>query len=172
MSKKDKSVKALKYLPSLIKKEIYKRRRSTPFLISISFVISFLTARLWVILLEADRTVSPEVTYTVGRNLILGGYHVHHITYGIILLALSSWLAINYRSKSIARISSVLYGAGLGLIVDELGFIIGGIEPYKADREVFFVAVLVIGILASLVYFPSFYRAIRRDFLRFKKKKL
>lgn len=170
MAKKEKVVKATKFLPGLIKKEVYKRRRSTPFLISISFLISFVAARLWVIFLKADRGVSPEVTYTVGRNLILGGYHVHHITYGIVLLAVSSWLAINYWSKSIARISSILYGTGLGLIVDELGFIIGGIEPYRGDREVFFIAVAVIAILASIVYFPSFYRAIKGDIARFQEE--
>jgi len=138
-------------------------------LITISFLITFLGARLWVILLSADAGPSPEVTYAVGRNLILGGYHVHHITYGIILLALAAWLAINYWSKTIARISSILYGAGLGLIVDEVGFIIGGIEPYRGDREVFLIAVGVIALLASIVYFPSFYRAMKRDIIRFQK---
>ncbi|MEF8874487.1 MAG: hypothetical protein V5A88_07455 [Candidatus Thermoplasmatota archaeon] len=167
MAKKEKVIKATKYVPGLVKKEVYKRRRSTPFLISISFLISFLAARFWVTYLSADGGVSPEVSYTVGRNLILGGYHVHHITYGIIFLAISSWLAINYWSKSIARISSILYGAGLGLIVDEVGFIVGGIEPYRGDREVFYIVVAVIAILATIVYFPSFYRAIKRDISRF-----
>ncbi|MFP4609120.1 MAG: hypothetical protein ACLFNY_06025 [Candidatus Aenigmatarchaeota archaeon] len=171
MSKKDKVANAPKYLPSLLKKEIYKRRRSTPFLISISFLISFLAARLWVTYLSADNNVTSEVTFTVGRNLVLGGYHIHHIAYGIILLAVSSWLAINYWSKSIARISSIFYGTGLGLIVDEVGFIIGGITPYRGDREVFYLAVAVIAILASLVYFPSFYRAVKRDIIKFQEEK-
>ncbi|MBS3816325.1 MAG: hypothetical protein KGY76_02040 [Candidatus Thermoplasmatota archaeon] len=170
MPKKDKVIAGSKYIPDLLKKEIYKRRRSTPFLISISFLITFIAARLWVVFLKADAPVSSEVSYSVGRNVVLGGYHVHHITYGVVLLAISSWLAINYWSRSIARISSILYGSGLGLIVDELGFIIEGMEPYKADREVFYIAVGVIALLATVIYFPSFYRAIKRDIKRFQKE--
>ncbi len=169
MAKKEKISKTFKFLPNQFKKEIYKRRRSTPFLISISFLISFLVARLWVTFFKASGQVTDDVSYMIGRNLVLGGYHMHHIVYGIILLAVSSWLAINYWSKSIARISSVLYGTGLGLIVDEVGFIIGGIEPYRGDKEVFYIVVAVIAILASIVYFPSFYRAAKKDIERFKK---
>ena len=168
MSGKKRTMKILKYIPNKFKTEIFKRRRSTPFLISLSFLISLVSARLWVIFLKADGRVTEDVSYMVGRNVVLGGYHVHHIVYGIILLSISSWLAINYWSKSIARISSILYGTGLGLIVDEVGFIIGGIEPYRGDREVFYIAVAVIGILASIVYFPSFYRAMKRDIKRLK----
>ena len=170
MTKEKEPDEIREYFVHKVKREIFKRRRSTPFLISISFLISFLTARLWVIYFQAADRVSPEVTYTVGRNLVLGGYHIHHITYGIILLALSAWLAIHYWSKTIARISSILYGLGLGLIVDELGFIIGGIRPYQGDTEVFYVAISVIALLASIVYFPAFYRAIKRDWKRFQKK--
>lgn len=169
-AKKEKISKISKYISKKFKKEIYKRRRSTPFLISISFLISFIGARIWVIYFKATGHVTEDVSYMVGRNLVLGGYHIHHIVYGIILLAVSSWLAINYWSKSIARISSILYGAGLGLIVDELGFIIGGIEPYRGDREVLYIAVGIIALLASIIYFPSFYRAIKKDLKRFKKR--
>lgn len=158
------------YLPKKIKEELYKRRRSTPFLISISFLASFLVARLWVVFLQADQGVSSEVSFSVGRNLVMGGYHIHHITYGIILLAISAWLAIHYKSKTIVRISSIFYGVGLGLIVDELGFIIGGITPYRADTEVFYVVVGVLALLASVVYFPSFYRIIKRDIERFQQE--
>ncbi|MFW5928651.1 MAG: hypothetical protein ACOCSL_05540, partial [Thermoplasmatota archaeon] len=76
---------------------------------------------------------------------------------------------INYWSRSIIRISSILYGLGLGLIVDELGFIIGGIEAYRADREVFYIAVLIMAILLSVVYFPSFYSSIKRDLKRWRR---
>ncbi len=172
MAEEKKGNRILNYLTNKFKRELYKRRRSTPFLISISFLISLTAARLWVIYFQATGRVTEDVSYTVGRNVVLGGYHVHHIVYGVILLAASAWLAINYWSKSIARISSILYGTGLGLIVDEIGFIVGGIEPYRGDREVFYIAVFFIGIMASIVYFPSFYRAMKRDIKRLKKRLL
>lgn len=170
MDKKEIAKKLVTAIPKIIKKEIYKNRKSTPFLISISFLISLIASRLWVITLQANRPGSMgNATYSVGRNLVLGGYHIHHITYGIVLMAIAAWLAINYWSSTVARISSILYGIGLGFIVDEVGFIIGGIEPYQADREVFYIAVIIVGSLLSIVYFPSFYRSIKRDILRWKR---
>ncbi|MFW6176384.1 MAG: hypothetical protein ACOC40_01655 [Thermoplasmatota archaeon] len=171
MKKKGIVLKVVTAVPNILRKEIYKNRKSTPFLISISFLISFILSRLWVILLEADKsgTTTGNVTYSAGKNLILGGYHIHHIAYGIILVAIAAWLAINYWSNSVARISSILYGIGLGFIVDEIGFVIGGVKPYSSDREVFFIAVFIVGSFLSVVYFPSFYRAIKRDILRWKR---
>ncbi len=168
MTAKDKLKPIISFLPRAVHNEFKKNRSSTPFLVSISFTITFVAARLWVILFEATKT-PPEATFVVGRNLIIGGYHIHHITYGIVLISIAAWLSINYWSRSIARISSILFGAGLGFIVDELGFIIDGIEPYRADSEVFYIAVFILGTFLSVVYFPSFYRSIKRDILRWKR---
>lgn len=171
MKKKKMLTKVATAVPKILKREIYKNRKSTHFLISISFLVSFILSRLWVVLLKADTSGSGvgNATYSAGKNLILGGYHIHHITYGIILMAIAAWLAINYWSSTVARISSILYGVGLGFIVDEIGFIIGGITPYRADSEVFYIAVLIVGSLLSIVYFPSFYDSIKRDILRWKR---
>ncbi len=168
MDTKKKIKPILSYLPVSLKKEFKKNRSSTPFLVSISFTITFVAARLWVILLGANFT-STDATFVVGRNLIIGGYHIHHITYGIVLISIAAWLSINYWSSSIARISSVFFGSGLGFIVDELGFIIEGIEPYQADIEVFYIAVFIMGTFLSIVYFPSFYRSVKRDIMRWKR---
>ena len=167
MKIKKKGWKVLTLIPRKVKKEVKKNRRSTPFLVSISFLFSFLIARIWVITLGADQP-SAQAT-SVGKNLILGGYHIHHITYGIIFVSVAAWLSINYWSRSIVRISSILYGIGLGFIVDELGFIIGGIEPYQADQEVFYIAVFIFGALLRVVYFPSFYRSIKREIRRWQR---
>ncbi len=168
MSVNDRIKPVLSYLPRAVKDEFNKNRSSTPFLVSVSFTITFVAARLWVIFLEAHKTPS-EGTFMIGRNLIISGYHIHHIAYGIILISLAAWLSINYWSRTIARISSICFGAGLGFIVDEMGFVIEGIEPYQADSEVFYVAVFLIGAFLSIVYYPSFYRAIKRDILRWKR---
>lgn len=167
MSAKDSIKKGITLVPRLLKNEFNKNRSSIPFLMSISFLISFISARMWVIYFGSYQTTPPSTS--IGRNVVLGGYHIHHITYGIILISISAWLSINYWSRSIIRISSILYGLGLGLIVDELGFIIGGIEAYRADREVFYIAVLIMAILLSVVYFPSFYSSIKRDLKRWKR---
>lgn len=172
MVEKKKLLKAITYIPRSLRSEVKKKRESVPFLISISFLVSFIIARSWVVLLGATQRPPPEGIVYVGRNVVIGGYHIHHITYGIILICISAWLAINYWSKTIVRISSISFGAGLGLIVDELGFIIGGIEPYRADQEVFYIAVLIVAVFLSLVYFPSFYDSAKRDLIRWRRNLL
>lgn len=168
MTLRERVLPVLTHVPRAVKNEFKKNRSSTPFLVSISFTITFVAARLWVILLHANKPAT-DATFVVGRNLIVGGYHIHHIVYGIILISVAAWLSINYWSRTIARISSVCFGAGLGFIVDELGFVIDGIDPYRSDREVFFVAIFLLGIFLSIVYFPSFYKAVKKDIIRWKR---
>ncbi len=55
--------------------------------------------------------------------LYIKGYHIHHFYWGILLLISSSWLAL-IRYKRLHRrvfkgIASIMFGGGLGLIVDE-----------------------------------------------------
>ncbi len=169
MPLKNKILCIVKKAPQMVKGEIQKHRKTPPFLISISLLISLLSARAWVFFFEAHKPLGGEVSYTVGKNLVLSGYHIHHIAYGITLVSIAAWLSINYWSKNISRISSVLFGGGLGFIIDEVGFIIGGIEPYKADKEVFYIAVIIISLLVSVLYFPSFYKSMKRDIKRWKK---
>lgn len=152
-------------VPTVLKREAKKKSGTTPFLIWISFLISFAVSRIWVL---AFRSVGggkgkEEVIFSIGRNIILGGYHVHHIAVGVFLLAIAGWAALHWRGRHIARISAVMYGVGLGFIVDELGFIIGNIQPYRGDEEVFYLAVAIGAFLMSVVYFPSFWRSLRHD---------
>jgi hypothetical protein len=55
----------------------------------------------------------PQVT------LNIGGTHIHHFVYGVILIIVSSFLAIYTEELLLIRITGVLFGAGLGLIADE-----------------------------------------------------
>jgi hypothetical protein len=43
---------------------------------------------------------------------------------GIALLAIGGWLGISYDDKETNRVASILYGAGGGLIVDEVGLLL------------------------------------------------
>ena len=156
-------LKIMGHFPRKLKSEINKKRGAIPFIILVSFIISLLAARLWVITLKANETEIKESGTSVSKNVVISGYHIHHIAYGVILLIISGWMSINFWSRHIARLSAVLFGIGLGFIIDEVGFIIGGIEPYNKDVEVFYIAVFIITILLSALYFPRFYRTIREE---------
>jgi hypothetical protein len=87
------------------------RRANLSLLALISFVASFVMAR-------AFTAISPDVV------LIGNGFHIHHFWYGIMMLAIGGWLGISYTEERIDRLAAVIYGAGGGLIGDEVGLLL------------------------------------------------
>ena len=77
----------------------------------LSFIFSFIAARAF-------------TTFFPSTVLISSGIHIHHFWFGIALVAIGGWLGISYNDKETSRIASILYGAGGGLIVDEVGLLL------------------------------------------------
>ena len=77
----------------------------------VSFVVAFLAARSFT-------TLYPEVV------LVRGGFHIHHFWYGICMLAVGGWLGISYDQDRMRRIAAFIFGAGGGLIGDEVGLLL------------------------------------------------
>lgn len=148
-----------------------KERGDTPFLIFISFTVSLFIARMWVILTGAYNVEEITGSITrIGGNLIIGGLHIHHITYGFIFLAVAGLMAIYYKDKTFIRTSAILYGIGLGLVVDEIGLTIEGLALYHPENLLppYIIAIMVAGFLAALVYLPSFRREMKKEKIKLK----
>ncbi len=80
----------------------------------VSFLITFLGARLVVFLIMSRRL--PDMF------LHVGGAHVHHLNYGILLLSLTGAFLLFTRPAGAAlRIAAVVYALALGLTFDEYG---------------------------------------------------
>jgi len=77
----------------------------------LSFIFSFIAARTF-------------TTFFPSTVLVSSGIHVHHFWYGIALLAIGGWLGIGYEGRETNRVAAILYGAGGGLIVDEVGLLL------------------------------------------------
>jgi len=77
----------------------------------VSFVVAFLLARSFT-------TLYPEIV------LVRGGFHIHHFWYGMCMLAVGGWLGISYDHDRIRRIAAIIFGAGGGLIGDEVGLLL------------------------------------------------
>lgn len=153
-------------LKESIKKLWSKERGETPFIIFTAFTFSLLIARVWSILTGAYKvqTLSGNPVTIIGTNLIIGGLHIHHITYGVICLAVAGLMSIYYEDKYFLRISAAVYGVGIGLIVDELGFIVEGLVVYSPQNLIphYIIALLVLGFIGMLIYFPSFRREMKK----------
>ena len=77
----------------------------------LSFIFSFIAARTF-------------TTFYPSTVLITNAIHIRHFWFGIALISIGGWLGISYDDKETKRVASILYGAGGGLIVDEVGLLL------------------------------------------------
>lgn len=108
-----------------------------------AFVLTFMASRIIVFLIMARRI--PDLYLHVGGN------HVHHLNYGIFLLAgVGGYLLFDRRSPAQRNIAGILYGVGLALTFDEFGMWLhlGGAYWQRASFDVMVVLGAGLGVLA------------------------
>jgi len=115
------------------------RRPSLSVLALISFAFSFAIARLFTLL-------SPLV-------LRPSGFHIHHFWFGILMLAIGGWLSISYNDRRIDRIAAIIFGAGGGLIGDEVGILLTfrGENYWAGISYTFIIILLALALVLVLV---------------------
>ncbi len=110
--------------------------------ILVSFIITFVAARILVILMAEGWF--PDVHLRVGET------HIHHLSLGIVLLAgVGAALLLLRPGVEGMRIAAVLYGIGLALTFDEFGMWLHLEDVYW--QRVSFDAVVVIAALLGIV---------------------
>ena len=105
-------------LAALYRKHMAESRRERLFLASFAFFLTFATVRVLTHMIRAG--VGPF------HNISMGGRHIHHLVWGILLLLLIGylWLAeigTGSRDSSIwmGRATALLFGVGAALTLDE-----------------------------------------------------
>lgn len=149
-----------------------RKAQKAPFLIASSYLLSFITIRLLVFIAgsvnspvaQTVKESSSIFHFHIGRNIILFGYHIHHFYFGIILMAIAGWLAITDSSKLSKWWYAVMYGAGLGLLMDEIGLLLTW-GNYTSSLS-YLLGVLLLGVLLNIVYFPSFWKKVRSEVVK------
>lgn len=132
------------------------KRKELPFIIFSSFLLSFLVARISVLMMSRD----------VIRDFALHvrGVHVHHFNIGIVLITIIGFITLSYRTvtdRYIHRLA-VLYGIGLGLAYDEFSLWIQ-LDANDYWTRYSYDAILVISLLfLNIVYFKNFWKYILR----------
>jgi hypothetical protein len=76
-----------------------------------AFILSFIAARTF-------------TTFFPSTVIVTSGIHIHHFWYGIALLAIGGWIGISYNNRETDLVAAVIYGAGGGLIADEVGLLL------------------------------------------------
>jgi hypothetical protein len=111
-----------------------------------AFVVTFIVARATVFLIVSGRI--PDLYVHVG------GTHIHHLNYGIFLLAgVGAYLLLSHMTESGLRTAALVYGIGLALTFDEFGMWLhlGGSYWQRASFDAI---VVIAGLLGSLFVAP------------------
>lgn len=120
-------------------------------MILITFLITFIIVRLYVISATSGVIDDPYI--------YIKGYHVHHLNYGIVIMAIAGFLALVFQDEKKRLKIGVLYGVGLGLTFDEFGMWFRLEDDYWVRAS--YDAVIVISLIfINLVYFYSFWNRI------------
>ena len=121
------------------------------FNVFVSFLFTFIIVRIYVILGTVGIIDDP--------NFYIKGYHIHHLNYGIFILAIAGFLALIFQDTKHRLKIGILYGIGLGLTFDEFGMWLKLENDYWMRTS--YDAIIIISLIfASIVYFPFFWHGV------------
>ena len=113
---------------SLFDRAIVDTGRLPEFLLFVSFLLSFGFIR------TSAHMIKAEVSWWPG-NVELGGTHIHHLVWGILLMTITGYLAIALDPDSPwEEIIAVLFGFGMGLTYDEFALWLNLSDVYWSEK--------------------------------------
>jgi hypothetical protein len=115
------------------------------------FILTFIAARTAVLLIMSRRM--PNLYF------FLHGTHVHHLNYGIFLLAgVGAFLLFSIRGARDLRIAALAYGVAMALTFDEFGMWLhlGGSYWQRASVDAIIVVAAVLGLISFASAIRSF----------------
>lgn len=121
---------------------IVEKYKEVAFWVLSSFLVSFALARTVVRLFP-------------NTFLVINSSHIHHFAYGFILLAIAGYVSLIKPGRAPVWLAC-LYGAGLGLAVDESGMWLHLTNLYYNDTSEDII-VFIIAVLVNIVYFGEFW---------------
>ncbi len=150
---------------------IRNKREEPRFLMLTSFLLTFIIARL--IVYGINGSVLPKHVFT---NVYIGNIHVHHLVFGIFLLLIAGFIRIPQFDKSLFRVSSVLYGMGAALTLDEFSLWLrfnpdsyfGPEGRISIDAVIVFVVILLMTLFHGTFWRNAFFATL--SYLGIKKR--
>lgn len=129
---------------------IVSRTKEIPFIIFFWFLLSFLIARGWTWMMDVH--IIPTF------YLYLNGIHIHHLSYGILSLALTGFIALGFPNftKKHRHGLAIVYAIGLGVASDEFAMWLLLEDNYWArlSYDAFLVTSLI---FLNIIYFKGFW---------------
>lgn len=122
---------------------LVKPRKQVNFWILFSLLPTFLISRILVY-------IAPNLF------LNLRGVHIHHLTYGIFILAIVGFVSLNLENPKWKEKIAIMYGIGLALSFDEFGMWLRLQDGYWI-RQSYDAIFIILSLFISIVYFSNFW---------------
>lgn len=90
------------------------KNKEARFLVLVFFTVTFILARLIVYGITYHLLPTVPFSYIFYKEV-----HIHHLVFGIILLLIAGFIRIPEKNNYLVRLSSILYGIGAALTLDE-----------------------------------------------------
>ncbi|ACC41650.1 conserved hypothetical membrane protein [Mycobacterium marinum M] len=133
----------------------------------VAFILTFFVTRTFVRVIRGRPDGGPPPRWWQPRNVHLGSVHVHHVTFGVVLVMISGLtlvtLAVNGREPELS-VAATFFGIGAALVLDEYALILHLSDVYweedgRTSVDAVFAAVAVAGLLTlglhPLMFFPT-----------------
>jgi hypothetical protein len=121
----------------------------------VAFILTFFVTRTFVRVIRHRAAAGRPTRWWQPRNVHIGGVHIHHVTFGVVLVMLSGLtlvtLAVNGEEPEFT-LSATLFGIGAALVLDEYALILHLSDVYweedgRTSVDAVFAAVAVAGLL-------------------------
>ena len=138
-------------------KYIKDRNEEPRFLIILSFFLTFVIARLIVY------NIQYQIIPIANSYIVIHQIHIHHLVFGITLLLIAGFIRIPQFGTSLISLSSVFYGIGAALTLDEFSIWLR-LNPNayfgKTGRQSIDVVVIFFLLLLTSLWHGAFWRKI------------
>jgi hypothetical protein len=121
----------------------------------VAFILTFFVTRSFVRLIRRRDETGRPATWWQPRNVSIGGVHIHHVTFGVVLVLVSGLtlvtLSVDGHESEFALVAA-LFGIGAALVLDEYALILHLSDVYwsedgRTSVDAVFAAVAVAGLL-------------------------
>lgn len=113
MTEKSRIMRYFDTIRDLYNKHIRNKREEPRFLMLTSFILFFILARV------SAYSANGILPLPFFHNIYIQQVHVHHLVIGIFLLLVAGFIRIPQFGSTLSRLSSILFGAGAALTLDE-----------------------------------------------------
>jgi hypothetical protein len=137
----------------------------------VAFILTFFVTRTFVRFIRYRAKAGRPARWWHPRNVYIGGVHIHHVTFGVVLVLLSGLtlvtLSIDGQELEFA-LAATLFGIGAALVLDEYALILHLSDVYweedgRASVDAVFAAVAVAGLLIMGLHPLMFFLPVWHD---------